>query len=297
MENRLRLKDRKAFSLSGLARCRWNILDFIELIGRSSIPTYLFCDIDMTWAEKLRAELRKHGHRTTVTAILLKAIAIAQLDHPATRTFRLPFGLTGTLNEIVAGFTVEREVDGQPAVFLGLIRDPHTKSLEQIARELKDYGDAELTTVPQLEVEHRFSNMPWLIRRLIWLVGMHWVPLRLRYLGATFGVSSLGKFGMKAIIPPCVTTSTFGVGAVEDRAVVRGGEVVVRPMTTLTLNFDHRLIDGAPAARFLSDVRSLLEGGLSRFLGDELAAAVPIEVGRESVPGIFDGAGNAVLVG
>ena len=51
----------------------------------------------------------------------------------------------------------------------------------------------------------------------------------------------------------------LAVGATEDRAVARDGEVVVAPMMTLTLTVDHRAVDGAPAAEFLQTVKGLLE--------------------------------------
>jgi len=260
---------RKAFSLSWLPRGRWNILDLIEM-GRVSVPTYMLCDIDMTWAEGLRAKLANLGQRVTITAILLKAIAIAQRHHPATRTALLPWGGVVTFNEIVAGFTVERHVDCGPAVFLGTIHQADTKSIEEIASELQDYGQKPIDQVPQLAIENRFAGMPWLLRKLILWVGTRIPQIRLRYLSATFGLSSLGKYGVKTLIPPSVCTSIFGVGSVDDRPVVRDGKIEIRPMLSLTYNFDHRLIDGAPAARFVDEIRNLLEGGLSGYLIDEL---------------------------
>ncbi|MBI4532627.1 MAG: 2-oxo acid dehydrogenase subunit E2 [Candidatus Melainabacteria bacterium] len=255
--------------MSWLSCDRWNILDLVGVIGKGTVPTFLLCDVDMTWAEKLRSQLMAAGHRTTVTAIIVKAIAVAQRRHPDTRTAHLPFGRVVTFHDIVAGFTVERFVSSRPSVFLGTIKNPDTKSVEQIALELRDYAERDIGEIPQLHVEHRFSSMPWLIRRLIIYLGMLLPPIRLRYMGATFGVSSLGKFGIRALIPPCVCTSTFGVGAVEQRAVVKDGKVDVRPMMTLTLNFDHRLIDGAPAARFLDEVRNLLEGDLETCIAED----------------------------
>jgi hypothetical protein len=108
--------------------------------------------------------------------------------------------------------------------------------------------------------------MPWLFRRFILWLGLRYPSVRLKYLGATFGMSSIGKWGAKALIPPCVSTSTFGIGEIEQRAVVRDGKIVVRPMMTITLNFDHRIIDGGPAARFVGDVKRLLEGGLENYM-------------------------------
>lgn len=260
----------KNISFSWLARCRWNVLDMINVIGRGSVPTYMFYEIDMTWAEQLRLELKEKGIKVTATAILLKAIGIAQRLHPASRTAILPWGRTVTFNDIVAGFTVERYVGQQPAVFFGSIESPDSKPLVQVAEELRAYGEDEISTVPQLDIEDRFNNMPWLFRRFILWLGMRFPKVRLRYMGATFGLSSLGKFGCRGLIPPCVSTSTFGVGTIEPRAVVREGAIVVRPMMTLILNFDHRLIDGGPAARFMQDVQRLVEGELQSHIEEEL---------------------------
>jgi len=51
----------------------------------------------------------------------------------------------------------------------------------------------------------------------------------------------------------------LGLGAVEDRAVVRDGSVTVMPVSTITLVADHRILDGAEAARFLARIRELIE--------------------------------------
>ncbi|HEY9677866.1 MAG TPA: 2-oxo acid dehydrogenase subunit E2 [Drouetiella sp.] len=255
-----------AFSVKDYQRPRWNVLDMITFIRGGSIPTYLWADVDMTWAEEFRKKLKAAGIKTTVTAILLKAIAIAQRSHPESRTCVYPFGKLVTLNNIVAGFTVERFIGNQPAVFFGAIEAPDTKSVEEIAQELQAYGSAEMKDVKHLDTQDRFNNMPWLFRRLILWLGMTFPSVRLRHQNATFGLSSLGKFGIKSVVPPCVSTSTIGIGSVEDRAVVRNGEIVIRPMMTISLNFDHRAIDGAPAARFLQDIIKLMEGGLENYI-------------------------------
>ena len=60
-------------------------------------------------------------------------------------------------------------------------------------------------------------------------------------------------------IPLAPLTVIATVGGIVDRAVVRDGEVVVRPMLPLTLSFDHAVIDGAPATRFTETLRDLVE--------------------------------------
>jgi len=51
----------------------------------------------------------------------------------------------------------------------------------------------------------------------------------------------------------------LGVGRIQFKPVVRDDEIVARPMLTLSLTFDHRLVDGAPAGRFLQGIKRLIE--------------------------------------
>ncbi|MGH9553698.1 MAG: hypothetical protein ACRD3W_30235, partial [Terriglobales bacterium] len=124
----------------------------INIVGRNSVPTYLWVDVDATWAENLRRKYQEKGLRITLTAILLKAIGIAQRMHPASRTTILPWGRTAILHDIVAGFTVERFVGSQPAVFFGAIDGVDNKPVEDIAKELSEYGSNDLESVEHLDV-------------------------------------------------------------------------------------------------------------------------------------------------
>jgi pyruvate dehydrogenase E2 component (dihydrolipoamide acetyltransferase) len=82
--------------------------------------------------------------------------------------------------------------------------------------------------------------------------------------GATFTISNMGMFNVGAftaiIVPP--QAGILAVGVIADRVVAVAGQPVVRPMMTLTLSCDHRVIDGARGARFLSDVVAAIENGV-----------------------------------
>jgi pyruvate dehydrogenase E2 component (dihydrolipoamide acetyltransferase) len=79
--------------------------------------------------------------------------------------------------------------------------------------------------------------------------------------GGTFTISNLGMYAVESFTavlnPP--QAAIVAVGATEDRVVPRNGELVVRPMLTLTATFDHRAVDGAPAAAFLQTLKESLE--------------------------------------
>lgn len=79
--------------------------------------------------------------------------------------------------------------------------------------------------------------------------------------GGTFTITNLGMFGIDAFTPIVnpPEAAILGIGRIAPRPVAREGRVVLRSMVALSLSFDHRLIDGAPAARFLARVRELIE--------------------------------------
>ena len=87
--------------------------------------------------------------------------------------------------------------------------------------------------------------------------------------GGTFTVSNLGMFNVDAfsaiITPP--QAAILAVGRVADRVVAHNGQVAIRPMMRLTLSSDHRVIDGARAARFMDDLATALESVAEDALG------------------------------
>jgi pyruvate dehydrogenase E2 component (dihydrolipoamide acetyltransferase) len=79
--------------------------------------------------------------------------------------------------------------------------------------------------------------------------------------GGTFTITNLGMYGVDfftpIINPP--ESAILGVGRVADKPVIIGGEIEAKPIMTLSLSYDHRTIDGAPAAEFLRNVKEKIE--------------------------------------
>ncbi len=89
------------------------------------------------------------------------------------------------------------------------------------------------------------------------------------FAGGTFTITNLGSLdvdGFTPIINP-PQAAILGVGRIVEKPVAREGAVVIRPMITLSLSFDHRIVDGAPAARFLQRVKQLVERPMALLLG------------------------------
>jgi pyruvate dehydrogenase E2 component (dihydrolipoamide acetyltransferase) len=79
--------------------------------------------------------------------------------------------------------------------------------------------------------------------------------------GGTFTITNLGMYDVDAFTPiiNLPEAAILGAGRIQPKALVRDGEIVARQMWTLSLAFDHRLVDGAPAARFLQWIKQMIE--------------------------------------
>ncbi len=237
------------------------VLDLLAMYGEPAVTARLFYDIDMTWANKLTESFATKDIRVTPTALLIKAISMAQIEHPISRSVLIPGERLFTFENITAGFTVEKFVNNDPIVLFGEIAKPHERSVVEITRELKEYHDAEIDSIPYLKQQYDFARLPFFVRRTIMWLGTVLPSFRLRYVRSTFGLTSLGSLGTTVVSAPPVSTSVFGIGTIENRMVTDGEEQVVKPMMTVSLNFDHRVMDGAQAARFFLDVKKFMEEG------------------------------------
>ena len=86
--------------------------------------------------------------------------------------------------------------------------------------------------------------------------------------GGTFTITSLGIYRVEAFTPVInlPEAAILGVGRITEKPAVKDGEIAIRKMLTLSLVFDHRLTDGAPAAKFLDYLYDLIEEPYLLFL-------------------------------
>jgi pyruvate dehydrogenase E2 component (dihydrolipoamide acetyltransferase) len=192
---------------------------------------YVTTDVEMDslldLLDRLNAD-RAREARLTVTAFLIRAVALTLAEHPH-------------FNAVWTGGTLE-EVD---TINIGV-----AIALDDglIAPALLDCGDR--------SVEDLAAGLGDLVART--RAGKLRAP---EINDATFTLSNLGMFQVTAftaiVTPPQV--AILATARTDPRAVVRDGEIVVRRMMTATLSSDHRVVDGAGAARFLGTLKGLLE--------------------------------------
>jgi pyruvate dehydrogenase E2 component (dihydrolipoamide acetyltransferase) len=194
---------------------------------------YLTIEAKATKLVELRDRLRpiieeKAGVRLTFTDILIVLVAKALRDHPLANA-SWEEGSIRIWKEMNIGLATAVE----EGLIVPVIKRADEKALAQIARERKELADK--------AAEGRLS-----LEELE---------------GGTFTLTNLGMFGVDefgAIINP-PQSAILAVGRIGERPVVEEGLVVARPTIRLTLSVDHRVLDGAEGARFLSDLKRLIE--------------------------------------
>jgi pyruvate dehydrogenase E2 component (dihydrolipoamide acetyltransferase) len=202
-----------------------------RLTAAWEIPVFqLTVSADMTLANELveRARELNPGVRVTVTDLLTKVCAMALSRH---RNVNVQFTDEALLKFPTANVGIA--VAAPTGLVVPVIRQAERLSLAEIAQARTDI------------VERARDGK------------LQYADLE----DGTFTISNLGMFGVEqftAILNP-PQAAILAVGATEQRPVVRDGELVARPMMTMTLTVDHRAVDGAEGADFLRTVKSFVE--------------------------------------
>jgi pyruvate dehydrogenase E2 component (dihydrolipoamide acetyltransferase) len=217
---------------AGTSRMRQAIARRMSQSKREAPHYYLLIDVDMTDAITFRTEFNTsipEQERISVNDLIVRACALALWAHPE-------FNVTieddrPTRHDDRHNVCVAIALDD--GLIAPAVLDAASKSLAQIAGETKDL------------VTRAKSG--------------HLRPDELT--AGTFTVTNLGAYGVETLIgiiqPP--QTAILGVGSVMSQAAVRDGEIVVRDMMKMALSADHRVTDGAQGARFLAEIKRLLE--------------------------------------
>ena len=192
-------------------------------------PTVTFnLGIDMTEMKRYREQLKAKEIKVSYTDLLVKFVAKALTEFPL-------LNCSVQDNKIIYKHYVNMGV--AVALDNGLlvpnIPDADKKSLTEISAEVKE-----------LARQAREGKLP---------------PERLQ--GGTFTITNLGMYGIESFTPIInqPEVAILGVNTMEDKVVVRNGEMVIRPIMNLSLTADHRVVDGSVAAQFLQRVKALME--------------------------------------
>jgi len=215
---------------------------------------------------RLRLARSSAGRPVSWTAIFLKAFATVAREFPQLRQAYLgfPFAHLYEHPHSVGGVTVEREHQGESAIFLATVGRPDDKALIELDERLRGYREAPVEKVVGYRRALLMGKVPLLLRRLLWWLALNISgDIRSRKFG-TFMLSVYSGLGAESLHPLTPLTATLNYGVIE-----ADGTVAVR------IIYDHRVLDGATVARALARMETVL----NQDLADELLRA-----GSQAVP-------------
>lgn len=189
-------------------------------------------DVDMSGMLALRKSVNEglsDKEKVSVTALLIKAIARAIEIKPRVNSI-LDGDQVKTLKEINIGMAVALD-DG---LIVPPIKNANTKKLNDVNKEVKD-----------LAKRGRKNKLN---------------PDEM--VGSTFTITNVGAYNSVDHFTPIINqpeVAILGIGRTIEKPVVVNGQIVIRPMMGLSLAFDHRVVDGAPAAEYLAVLIDLIE--------------------------------------
>jgi pyruvate dehydrogenase E2 component (dihydrolipoamide acetyltransferase) len=205
--------------------------DRMSLSSRELAQITTMAEVDVTEMLSLKKQLQagKEKQGLTYTAFIVKAASQAIKKHPIINSSMQGDKIV-VFESCNIGVAIAREDFG---LIVPVIHQADKRSIWEIA-----------------EIVHMFSERA---------VKNTFSPQDLS--NGTFTITNPGMMGVLMNTPLInyPQSAILGVGAITNRPVVRDSQIVVRSMMILSLSYDHRIIDGAPAIRFLQDVKRLLE--------------------------------------
>lgn len=227
------IEEVKRVKVIPLSRMRKTIAKRLSYSMKTALHVPLTIEVDMTEGLKLLESVRPkiektHDVRLSPTSLLVKAVAKALEEHTVLNS-RFENEQIRILEDINIGVATAVE----EGLVVPVIQGANTKSVIEIAKTIK--------TLVEKARQGKLSTK--------------------ETSGGTFTISNLGTFGIDffapIINPP--ESAILGVGRIVKKPAVINDKITVRSMMTLTLVFDHRIMDGAVAARFLQAVKKTLE--------------------------------------
>jgi pyruvate dehydrogenase E2 component (dihydrolipoamide acetyltransferase) len=187
-----------------------------------------------------RTALQQKGIRLSVTALVIKALAAVLPAHPVCRSRIAPDGRLAVMQDI----HIAVAVDAPSGLLVPVLRDADRKDLNQVALELTELSE----------------------RARVGSLGPDEMS------GHTMTISNLGMYGVTYLRPVLNLPESviLGVGATQLRPVYINGGLFPREIMPLSLSFDHRIVDGGPAAAFLRDIAQALGPQLIKPLDPQL---------------------------
>lgn len=235
----------RRFTVPASRRLTWDLLKFHREIPLCAHDRQM----DLTEISAARSEC---ALRISWPAIFIRAYALVAQEIPELRQtwYVWPWAHLYQHNSSVAALTVQREINGEPWLFWGLIRSPETLSLPEIQERIDEFRTQPVQAV--FEKQWRLAHLPTSLRRVVWWWNLKVETKKRATRLGTFFLSTLSGQGVEIQTPPSIQTGCLTYGPLNENRRAR-----------VTLAYDHRIMDGMLVATILQRLETVLNTTLS----------------------------------
>jgi pyruvate/2-oxoglutarate dehydrogenase complex dihydrolipoamide acyltransferase (E2) component len=217
-------------------------------------------EIDVTDArERIRTIADETGTKLSFTAFVVFCLAATIEEQPRVHRYRDWRGRLHEFEDVDVNVLIERETDGERLGIPHVIREANRRTIRSIHDEIRRVKTG-ATNRPESRLAGLGRRLPGFLRRQIWRLPQ-WFPTRWKRLAGTVAVTSVGMFGTGHgwAISPTNYTLQLTVGGIGTKPRLVEGELRSREFLSLTVTFDHDVVDGAPATRFVQRLSERIE--------------------------------------
>ncbi|MFN0014686.1 MAG: 2-oxo acid dehydrogenase subunit E2 [Saprospiraceae bacterium] len=234
--------------------------------GKRKHHVVALLEIDVTLGLE---KVREQGDLVSFTAWIIKVISLTLKKHDLVAGYLLGKRQVVIFEDINVSLIIEKELDGQRIPVPLVIEQADTRSTAELTRQIRE-AKTRPFTAKDIVLQKRSGRLarlyyllPGFVRRFFWRYLLAHPHLAFSKMG-NVAVTSIGMMGSANgwFIPASVHPVCFGISTVVKKPLVVDDQIVIRDVLNMTILLDHDVLDGAPMARFVSDLSEKINNGV-----------------------------------
>jgi len=226
----------------------------------SKIPAiHQTTEIDITGLQEYCKE-----NNITITSVIIKVLASIQKKYPIINSFiardiflrkRIYFP-----DEVNMAVAIEMNEYGCYFSTIAVFHDINNKTIHELIKEIKQTSQLSYTQMPLSWLTTILDKLPDFLKS----IGINMVlqiPKLRKHIFGTMGFSSLGKYGLKNFDTLFNLNFGYAIGGIEEKVIIENSSTKIIKVLNITQTSDHRIVDGAEAARVLKEIKYIFESG------------------------------------
>ncbi len=255
------------YKINKFPKSRIATIDVCE-IGKQKHHIAGMIEIDVSESREKIKKYKRVAGRISFTAWLIKTISLTLKEYENAAAYLKGNRKIVVFNDINISIVVEKKINGQKVPMPVIIEKANERTIESITKQISDAQDSVLTTqdiVLQRKsdwMERFYYILPGFVRRSVWRFLLKHPQMAFNRMG-NVAITSVSMMGNVSgwFIPVSVHPVCFGISSIMKKPVVVDDKIEIREMLNMTILLDHDVFDGAPMARFISDLSKNIKNG------------------------------------